>query len=51
MINGWRPIRATANSIPRLCGFFPNRFVEMGSLPSEPDMSTLYTEEFLPKAK
>ena len=26
-------------------------FVEMGSLPSEPDMSTLYTEEFLPKAK
>jgi ABC-type nitrate/sulfonate/bicarbonate transport system substrate-binding protein len=26
-------------------------FVEMGVLPSEPDMGTLYTEEFLPKAK
>ena len=26
-------------------------FVETGALPSEPDMSKLYTEEFLPKAK
>ena len=26
-------------------------FVEMGLLPSEPDMSRLYTEEFLPKVR
>src|SRR5450631_3379897 len=33
---------------PRALGLLAKSFVEMGLLPTEPDMSRLYTEEFLP---
>jgi NitT/TauT family transport system substrate-binding protein len=36
---------------PVALGLLAKSFVEMGLLPSEPDMSRLYTEEFLPKGK
>jgi NitT/TauT family transport system substrate-binding protein len=36
---------------PVALGLLAKSFVEMGLLPSEPDMSRLYTEEFLPKGR
>ena len=36
---------------PVALGLLAKSFVEMGLLPSEPDMSRLYTEEFLPKVR
>jgi NitT/TauT family transport system substrate-binding protein len=36
---------------PVALGLLAKSFVEMGLLPSEPDMSRLYTEELLPKAR
>jgi NitT/TauT family transport system substrate-binding protein len=36
---------------PVALGLLAKSFVEMGLLPSEPDMSRLYTEEFLPRSK
>jgi ABC-type nitrate/sulfonate/bicarbonate transport system substrate-binding protein len=36
---------------PLALGLLAKSFVEMGLLTSEPDMSRLYTEEFLPKGK
>jgi NitT/TauT family transport system substrate-binding protein len=36
---------------PVALGLLAKSFVEMGVLPSEPDMSRLYTEEFLPKGR
>jgi NitT/TauT family transport system substrate-binding protein len=39
----------TGNFDPRALAVLSRSFVEMKTLPSEPDMSTLYTETFLPK--
>jgi ABC-type nitrate/sulfonate/bicarbonate transport system substrate-binding protein len=36
---------------PKALAVLARSFVELGTLPSEPDMSKLYTEEFLPGAK
>jgi ABC-type nitrate/sulfonate/bicarbonate transport system substrate-binding protein len=36
---------------PPALGLLAKSFVEMGLLPAEPDMSRLYTEEFLPRSK
>jgi NitT/TauT family transport system substrate-binding protein len=36
---------------PVALGLLAKSFVEMGLLPAEPDMSRLYTEEFLPRGK
>jgi NitT/TauT family transport system substrate-binding protein len=36
---------------PVALGLLAKSFVEMGLLPSEPDMSRLYTEEFLPQVR
>jgi hypothetical protein len=34
---------------PKALAVLARSFVEMKTLPSEPDMSKLYTEQFLPK--
>ena len=41
----------TGNFNPKALEVLSRSFVEMGTLPQEPDMKTLVTEEFLPAVK